>query len=189
MDPSSDHADESVVDWQTQGLDGSPRSPCWELLVGRSRLARCLWGIARRAKRGTSDTAGGAQQIDVSNWAVRNALNCRQLRTGVNLVGHGMSIASALDPRRILEPLPSNRQCDRIRCLNQHTQGSGRDLNDTVLVTSWSERSVGEASACRRSMSPIQVSDSPETDRFAITVLTNSSTAGRNSTHSSSDAK
>lgn len=177
-----------MVDWQTQGLDGLPRRPRWELSVDLG-IARCFWEIDCRARRGTSDTAGGAQQINVSNWAVRNALKCRRLRADVRLVGDEMSIASALGHRRILEPLPSNRQCDRIRCLNRHTQGSGRDLNDTVLATSWSERGVAEASPCRRSVSPFQVSDSPETDRFAITVLTNSSTAGRNSTHSSSDAK
>ena len=73
---------------------------------------------------------------------MHNASKCKRLRTGANMIGDQMSVACALSPRGILEPAPSNRQPDPIRCLYEHSQGPGRDLNHIILVTSPSECSV-----------------------------------------------
>ena len=85
LDPSSDHADESVVDWQTQGLDGLPRRPRSELLVGRFEVNALPSGTFLQGERGTSDGAVGAQQMNVANVTVRNDLRRKRLRAGVGV--------------------------------------------------------------------------------------------------------
>lgn len=89
------------------GCRGDLVRSCWSVDL---ELACCFWEIDCRARRGTSDTAGVAQQINVSTWAVRNALKCRRLRADVRLVGDEMRTAAVLGPSQMLESVPSERQ-------------------------------------------------------------------------------